>query len=241
MRLRYNIFVFLPVIQQFNMSIPKYEVDPIVFHRDEYLQIGLSVDNVVFSFEPDGIHVLLMRCNTEPFEGMWSLLGDWVHPKESLDEAARRILEKRAGITGVYQEQVHAFGDTDRHPAGRVITVAYFSLLRDTDLPKIRQDDRIEWLRLEEIQNLAFDHKHILSKAVEQLRMRLDSFLFAKHLLPEYFTLSQLHLLYENIHQVNFDKRNFRKRVIASPHIVESEQQQEGVSHRPAKLYTFTN
>lgn len=221
------------------MRITGYEADPILLNRDEYLQIGLSVDNVVFSFEEDGIHVLLMKCNTEPYEDMWSLLGDLVHPLESLDEAARRILEKRAGITDIYQEQIHAFGSIDRHPLGRVISVAYFSLLKNTDLPKVRYDARIEWLKLAEIGELAFDHNQILSKAMEQLKIRLDSFRIAKHLLPEYFTLSQLQNLYEHVHEIEFDKRNFRKRVIASGHIEESSKLQRNVSHRPAKLYQF--
>lgn len=219
--------------------IKKYEEDPLLSHREEYLKIGLSVDNVVLSFGNDGIRVLLMECNTEPYEGKWSLLGDWVHPEESLEEAAGRILEKRTGITDIYHEQIHAFGDIDRHPMARVITISYLILLKDDDLPKVRRDERLIWMKIEDIEDLAFDHNVILKTALSKLKTRLDSFRFAQHLLPTYFTLSQLQDLYECVYKTEYDRRNFRKKAIESGCLLKSEKLQKNVKHRPAQLYTI--
>src|SRR5579875_2460977 len=95
----------------------------------EYFKIGISVDCVIFGYEEKQLKVLLIKSDLEEFQGLYSLLGDWVRPDEDIEAAAYRVLQNRTGLEDVYLEQVHTFGNVERHPSGRVITVAYYSLV----------------------------------------------------------------------------------------------------------------
>ena len=92
-------------------------------------RIALSVDCVIFGFDENKLKVLLIRSDLKKYKGKWSLLGDLIKPTEDLDKSAYRILQQRTGLDDIYLEQVHTFGEIKRHPAGRVITVAYYSLI----------------------------------------------------------------------------------------------------------------
>lgn len=217
---------------------------------DSYFKAAISVDCVIFGFDENELKVLLMRCNMEPYVGLWSLIGDMVHIDEGLNEAADRILQYRTGLENVYLDQVKTFGTINRHPLGRVISIAYYSLVKISDykisttsryLEKEWQNiyNEAHWHSIDDITDLAFDHNEILEESLKSLRKHVREEPVGFNLLPEKFTLSQLQNLYERILGVELDKRNFRKKILNMKLLKDINQTQQNVAHRPAKLYCF--
>lgn len=209
--------------------------------QKEIYKSAFSVDNVIFGFDGANIKVLLIRRKHEPFAGCWALPGDIVQPKQDLDEGALHVLEQLTGITNVYLEQVHTFGKVDRHPKGRVITVAYYSLIK-IDVVQIRPSsfaDKVEWKDIRSLDSLAFDHLEIVHTCLRRLRRQVRYRPIGFELLPEKFTLTELQKLYESILEKDLDKRNFRKKILSMNLLKDHSEMQKGVAHRPAKLYSF--
>jgi 8-oxo-dGTP diphosphatase len=187
--------------------------------------------------------VLLIQRGAAPFRGLWALPGDLVYPNEDLDTAAARVLEQLTGLKNVYLEQVKAFGSVDRHPLGRVITIAYYSLIKISNysLTPASFAQSAQWFSISEIEELAFDHKDILGSCLESLKRKVRNTPVGFELLPPKFTLTALQQLYESVlaFEKGLDKRNFRKKILSMNLLLELEETQEGVAHRPAKLYRF--
>jgi 8-oxo-dGTP diphosphatase len=202
---------------------------------------AVSVDCVIFGYDENHLHVLLLKSDMPPFEGKYSLVGDLVTPLETLDESAKRVLVQRTGLEDVFLEQVRTFSDVDRHPLGRVITTAYYSLVKlNESLFRIEQENpNLKWQKVSEIQELAFDHNIILEKCLTQLRYRLRDKPIGFKLLPRKFSLKQLQNLYEKVLDIELDKRNFRRKLKALDLLVDLKENQSEVNHRPAKLYSF--
>ena len=202
---------------------------------------ALAVDNVIFGFAEGAVRVLLVRRGVSPAAHEWALPGEYVYAREHLGEAAARILRELTGLTNVYLEQVAAFGDPDRHPAGRVVTVAYYSLIGTSDHPVIPQGwaTSARYFDLDDLPALAFDHRDILEVCLRRLRERVRRRPIGFELLPTAFTLSDLQMLYEALLGEELDKRNFRKKILQTQLVRPTGSLQEGVSHRPAKLYRF--
>jgi len=211
---------------------------------ESFFKSAFSVDNVIFGFDGGDLRVLLIQRGAAPFRGKWALPGDLVYPNEDLDTAAERVLEQLTGLRGVYLEQVKAFGAVDRHPLGRVITVAYFSLLKISNyvVTPASFAQSAQWHLVKEVGELAFDHNQILATCLHQLRHKVRNAPIGFELLPPKFTLTTLQQLYESILDLpvgTIDKRNFRKKILSMGVLVEAQEIQEGVAHRPAKLYQF--
>jgi len=202
-------------------------------------RIALSVDCVIFGFDENKLKVLLIRSDLKKFQGKWSLLGDLVDPGEELDDAAIRILKERTGLDDVYLEQVKTFGGLDRHPAGRVVTVAYYSLINIQHHKLKILDNELHWHDVNDIADLAFDHKEILDTSYEQLQRRVQEHPLAFSLLPKKFSLRELQNVYESILDIKMDRRNFRKKFFAMDFLVDIDQMEQDVPHRPGKLYNF--
>lgn len=202
-------------------------------------RIALSVDCVIFGFDETKLKVLLIRSDLEKYEGKWSLLGDLVNPEEDLDTAAYRILKQRTGLNDVYLEQVKAFGSVDRHPAGRVISVAYFSIINIRHNKFKIQGDELHWHDVYDITDLAFDHKHIFDSSYERLQTRIQEHTLGFSLLPQKFSLRELQNLYEAILNTKMDRRNFRKKIFAMDFLIDINELEQDVPHRPGKLYKF--
>ncbi len=202
-------------------------------------RIALSVDCVIFGFDDNKLKVLLIRSDLKKFQGRWSLLGDLVDPKEELDAAANRILKQRTGLDDVYLEQVKTFGCLNRHPAGRVVTVAYYSLINIQHHKLKILDNELHWHDVHDIAELAFDHKKILDSSYEQLQRRVQEHPLAFSLLPKKFSLRELQNVYEAILDTKMDRRNFRKKFFAMDFLVDINEMEQDVPHRPGKLYTF--
>jgi len=175
-----------------------------------------------------------------PHTGKKSLLGDLVKENENLDNAGQRIIKQRTGIDNLYIEQVSAFSAPNRHPLGRVISIAYYSLVRIKNYEIIDNNNKhLAWIPISEIKEMAFDHNEILRVCLSRLRRRLKQRPIGFSLLPKKFTLIQLQRLYEIILGFDLDKRNFRRKLYSTELLIDLEEVQQDVSHRPAKLFSF--
>ncbi len=202
---------------------------------------ALTVDCVVFGFDEGALKVLLIRRGIEPFVGRWALPGGFVQPDETLEAAARRELKEETGLSEVYLEQLYTFGAIERDPRERVISVAYFALVRRADHIPAAATDAAEaaWFEVGTIPSLAFDHAEILEIALNRLRGKIRWQPVGFELMPEKFTLTQFQALYEAILGRTLDKRNFRKKLLAFGLLVALEEFTTSESRRPAQLFCF--
>jgi 8-oxo-dGTP diphosphatase len=206
----------------------------------EYPRPALTVDCVVCGFDGGGLQVLLIRRALEPFLGAWALPGGFVDMDEDLDQAARRELQEETHLSQVYLEQLFTFGTPGRDPRGRVVSVAYYALVRPDQHPATGDSDASEaaWHSVDQLPPLAFDHTQIIVKALERLRGKIRYQPVGFELLPKHFTLTQLQSLYEAILGRTIDKRNFRKKLLAFDLLIPLDKFTSG-AHRPARLYRF--
>ena len=202
-------------------------------------KIALSVDCVIFGFDESKLKVLLIRSDLKKYLGKWSLLGDLVFPNEDLDAAAYRILKQRTGLSDVYLEQVHTFGNVSRHPAGRVVTVAYYSLINVQHHKLNIFDNELHWHDIKTVTGLAFDHQQIFDTCLRQLQKRVQEHPLGFNLLPKKFSLRDLQNLYEAILDIKMDRRNFRKKFFSMDFLIDLKEMEQDVPHRPGKLYKF--
>jgi len=199
------------------------------------------VDCVVFGLDEQELKVMLIQRGLPPFEGKWALPGGFVRVDETLDEAARRELEEETGLRKIFLEQLYTFSQVDRDPRERVVSVAYCALvnLRDHQVQAATDARDAGWFGVHDVPSLAFDHAEILRMALERLRGKLRYQPVGFELLPKKFTLSELQHLYELVLERTLDKRNFRKRVLTMDLLVETDEVQQDVAHRAARLYRF--
>lgn len=205
-------------------------------------QSVFSVDCVIFGFDKGELKILLIERGEDPYKGQLALPGNMVREDEDIDTAAERVLFELTGLSKIYMEQLYTFGEVNRHPAGRIITVAYFALIkvRTHNLnPRIPFARKAAWHSFHDLPRLAFDHSVILEKAYRKLQRKIRYEPVGFELLPDKFTLSQLQNLYEVILEKSIDKRNFRKKILGYDLLAESGEKQKNVSHRAAKLYRF--
>jgi len=202
-------------------------------------RIALSVDCVIFGFDENKLKVLLIRSDFKKFKNKWTLLGDLVKPDEDLDASAYRILKQRTGLDDVYLEQVQTFGTINRHPAGRVVTVAYCSLLNIQHHKLKILDNELHWHDVNGVADLAFDHNQIFEACLKRLQKRVQEHPLGLSLLPNKFSLRELQNLYEAILGIKLDRRNFRKKFFAMDFLVDINEIEQHVPHRPGKLYKF--
>jgi len=202
---------------------------------------AISVDNVIFAFEEKRLKVLLVERTVEPFADHWALPGEMVKPHEDLDTAAERVLRELTGLARVYLEQVASFGQPKRHPSGRVVTIAYYSLVPERNHPVTPRGwaKRAQYFDIDQLPPLAFDHAAVLKTCLDRLRERVRTRPLGFELLPRMFSLSELQSLYQSILGHPLDKRNFRKKILSMGVLEDTGELQENVSHRPAKLYRF--
>ncbi len=203
----------------------------------EYFNIAVSVDCVIFGYEDKTLKVLVIKSDLREFEGMYSLLGDLVRPDEDMEDAPYRVLQQRTGLQDVYLEQVQTFGNIGRHPSGRVVTTAYYSLVNIKSHKLQLTANELHWHSVDTIGKMAFDHKQILETCLQRLREKVLEHPVIFNLLPEKFSLRELQDLYEAILGTELDRRNFRKRITLKNWLVDLNEMEEDVPHRPGKLY----
>lgn len=204
-----------------------------------FLKALVSVDCVIFGFANNELKVLLIKSDIEVFKDKWSLLGDLLKPNEDLESASYRVLKERTGLSDVYLEQVYTFSAINRHPGGRVITTAYYSLVNIKDHQLKLSHNELHWHPVKEISSLAFDHDVILQTCLERLKDQIQEHPIVFNLLPEKFSLRELQALYEAILNTKMDRRNFRKKFFLMDWLIDLDEYETEVSHRPGKLYKF--
>lgn len=209
-----------------------------ISHLD-YFKIALSVDCVIFGYDEKELKILLIKSDLKEFAGLYSLLGDLVRPNEDLDSAPYRVLLDRTGMDDVYLEQVHTFGSLKRHPSGRVITTAYYSLI-DMRHHKIKLNHYdLSWHMVNDIKKMAFDHKLILNTCLQRLRYQVMEHPIVFNLMQEKFSLRELQEVYEAILGIKLDRRNFRKKIAVKDWLQDLDEMESNLSHRPGKLYAL--
>ena len=211
-------------------------------HTYDYPRPALAVDCVVFGLDEASLKVLLIQRDRAPFAGAWALPGGFVEEGESPLQAARRELEEETGLGRVYLEQLFTFGRPGRDPRGWVVSVAHLALVNTRGRRPVAASDAREagWFDVRgRVGCLAFDHEEILDVATRRLQGKLTYQPIGFELLPRAFTLSQLQSLYETILDRKLDKRNFRRRVLKTGLLVETNRTERGAAHRPARLYRF--
>jgi ADP-ribose pyrophosphatase YjhB (NUDIX family) len=176
----------------------------------------VAVDCVILGYQDEEIKLLLYPRSFEPYKGNWSLLGGFVQDNESADEAAARILKQTTGLEQIFLEQVASFSEPNRDPEARVISLAYYALIRIDlhDEEKVRENGAY-WISIKNLPKLIFDHQEMFVKALVKLQQKAGYSLCGSELLPEMFTLIQLRKLYEAIFQHEFDPGNFRKKILS--------------------------
>jgi 8-oxo-dGTP diphosphatase len=209
--------------------------------RTKCKQAHVTVDCVVFGLDEEDLKILLIQREYEPFRDFWAIPGGFVHTDESLEEAALRELREETGVTDVFLEQLYTFGDVQRDPRRRIITVAYYALvnLRDHDIMAATDARSAAWFSVDDLPKLAFDHARVVDTALRRLKGKVRYEPIGFELLPEKFTLTQLQRMYEKILEQQIDKRNFRKKLLGMDLLKELDEVQVDVAHRAARLYRF--
>ena len=200
---------------------------------------AVAVDVVILTVREHHLEVLLIKREHWPYEGMWAIPGCFVRPDESLEDAARRKLEEETSARDVYLEQLYTFGDPQRDPRTRVITVVYYALLRPDQLRLPGGADTVRLFEMYRRPDLAFDHAAILEYTLQRLRGKLEYTTIGFQLLAHEFTLSELQDVYEAILNRPLDKRNFRKKLLLTRIVEPTPHVRMGGQHRPAQLYRF--
>ena len=206
-----------------------------------YERPSVTVDVVIFSLHKEQLRVLLIQRKYAPHQGAWAIPGGFVQMDESLEAAARRELMEETAVSNVYLEQLYTFGDPNRDPRTRVITIAYIALVPHDAIQPQAGDDaaKTAWFSVNNLPDLAFDHQGIIDYALMRLRYKLEYTTVGFELLPDQFTLTELQRAYELILGEKLDKRNFRSKIASAEILEESGNMRQEGKGRPAKLYQY--
>lgn len=197
-----------------------------------------AVDCIIFGFDGQSLKILLVHRGIEFEKGKWSLMGGFIQPHESPENAATRILKTLTGLEGVYLEQLYTFGDPERDPIERTLSITYFALIDIHRYEKQLSDEyHPEWLPLNKIPKLVFDHNEMVKMAKDKLRYKAALHPLLFELLPKKFTLPQLQSLYESVYDTGFDKRNFSRKVLSTNLLIKQEDKDKAGSKRGAYYY----
>ena len=206
----------------------------------EFQKVLLSVDCIIFGFDDNKLKILIGKRNMDPGRGEWSLYGGFVRNDESLDDAADRTLRELTGLRNIFMRQVGAFGNLDRDPGERVVSVAYYALInvKDYNEQQLLQHG-VEWINIDDIPQMYSDHNEMVRKARKLMQQKMKTDPVGFKLLPDLFTLTQMQRLYEAVNGEELDKRNFRKRIKDMDFIEKTDLIDKKTSKRGASLYRF--
>ena len=209
-------------------------------YYSQHAKVWLSVDCIIFGFDEGKLKVLIGKRQMDPGRGEWSLYGGFVASDESVDDAATRTLYELTGLRTLFMRQVGAFGNVDRDPGERVVSIAYYALINVKDYDdELRLSHGVKWVDINEIPQLYSDHNEMVRKARKMMQQKLAQEPVGFRLLPALFTLTQLQHLYEAVNGAELDKRNFRKRIKEMDFIEKTELMDKTSSKRGAYLYRF--
>jgi ADP-ribose pyrophosphatase YjhB (NUDIX family) len=208
----------------------------------EHEKFHVAVDCIIFGYDEDGreLKVLLLKRNFQPAKGEWSLMGGFVKNDESIDESAKRILNQLTGLSELYMEQLYTFGELERDPGARIISVAYFALIKinASDLELVKSHGAT-WVPISAMPKLIFDHTAMIERALKKLQIRARTQPIGFELLPDKFTIPQLQGLYQAIYNKVLDKRNFRRKLLSMDLLEKLEEKEKESSRKGAWYYRF--
>jgi hypothetical protein len=209
----------------------KYNVNQTIF---------VAVDCAIFGFDSKSLKLLLFKRKVEPLKGHWSLIGAFIQDDLSIDEGAKQVLLESTGLSGIYLNQLKTYGDKDRDPGARVISVGYYSLIPvgEYEISEVEEYDA-KWFELNELPELILDHRQMVDDAIDAIRTNARSKPIGFNLLPPKFTLPMLQTLYESIFQRTFDQRNFRKKILGMGILDKTNEKDKSTSKKGAFLYSF--
>ncbi|HTE26281.1 NUDIX hydrolase [Flavitalea sp.] len=210
-----------------------------IIQYKNYDRLLLAVDCIIFGFDGHRIKSLLIKRGFEPEISKWSLMGGFVNNNESVDEAAKRVLKQLTGLDNIYMEQLQCYGDPERDPGGRVVSVAYFALIRIDNNDKLLKEHQAEWFSFDKFPPLIFDHQEMVKNAKERLQQKVANHPIGFELLPAKFTLPQLQSLYEAIYESPVDKRNFTRKILSLDILEKLDEKEKTTSKKGAFLYVF--
>lgn len=209
-------------------------------YYDHHHKHFVALDCIIFGFDSNDLKLLLVKRGFAPEKGKWSLMGGFLKAEESLDEGAARILNQLTGLTDVYMEQLYAYGEVNRDPVARTLSVAYYALMRvdDYDASQARAYGA-QWFPVAALPHLIFDHNEMVQRALARLKKKTRNQPIGFELLPQKFTIPQLRRLYEAIHQQMIDPRNFSKKLHAMKLLTKLDEKDKSSSKKGAYLYQF--
>jgi 8-oxo-dGTP diphosphatase len=206
----------------------------------KYDRVLLAVDCIIFGFDGTNLKALLIKRNFQPEKNNWSLMGGFVKKDESVDDAAKRVLQQLTGLKDIYMEQLCCFGDVDRDPGGRVISTAYFALIKvNGNSQQLMDEHNAQWFDLKKMPKLIFDHKEMVELAKKRLIEKVSNHPIGFELLPQKFTLQQLQSLYEAIYEISFDTRNFARKILGLKILQKLDEKDKESSKKGAFYYVF--
>lgn len=196
-----------------------------------------AVDCIIFGFDGQKLKILLIQRAFEPEKNNWSLMGGFIQPDESADDAATRILKKLTGLDGVYLEQLHTFSKPERDPIERTISISYFALIDSNQYEKQISDEyHPEWFPLDKMPELIFDHKEMVTMAREKLRYKASLHPILFELLPPKFTLPLLQSLFQDVFDTTFDTRNFTRKLM-STNLLQKQKEKDKENSKKGAFY----
>jgi 8-oxo-dGTP diphosphatase len=202
--------------------------------------ILVAVDCIIFGYDGEHLKLLVIKRAIEPIKDQWSLMGGFVGENEDIDGAAKRILLQLTGLHDVYLEQFHAYGDPERDPIERTVSIAYFALIDINKYSKqINDQYHAEWFKLKEIPTLIFDHDKMVKAAMDKIRYQAALHPILFELLPKKFTIPQLQALYEQVYDSPIDNRNFIRKITASGMLIKQNEKDKSSSKRGAFYFKF--
>lgn len=208
---------------------------------NQYQNPALAIDLVVFGYHETDLFVLLLNRKEEPFKDKWTLPGAFLQMDELFQDTCNRILTTKLGMTNIFLEQLYSFDQLARDPRGRVISVAYYALINPTKFEIVAGNmaNDVQWFKTSDIPKLGFDHATLFKKALQRLQSKILYYPVGFELLDETFTMPELHELYETILGISIDRRNFRRKILASEYIISTGTKREGLQNRHPDLYKF--
>lgn len=206
----------------------------------KYPHPAVTVDCVIFGFDGKSLKILLIERGLEPFKGSWALPGGFVHIDETVEEAAIRELFEETNVKGVYMSQLSVFSQVDRDPRERVITVAFYALVKPSDHEVIGGDDaaNAQWFGLNDYPSLVFDHEQIVTAAFSQLQRNFRAGNVGLEMFEDKFSISQLYTLHSLVTRQEIDRRNFYKKVASYEYIEPTQEKMRETPHKPSQLFS---
>ena len=207
-----------------------------------YENQGIHVITSLFTVEQGVVKVLLIKRNNEPFYGDWVLTGGALYNNETLEEGTKRELKEKTGIDNVPLKQFKAFGKIDRSPVMRMVAIGYIVIIdskRVNILRKPRHTKDADWVPIDKVPHLGYDHNEILEEAIEELKKDIINSNILKSLFPDGITIPELQKTYEAILGRKFDRRNFRKKILSLNLLEDTNGLGRFEGNKPAKIYRF--